>query len=88
MRPEIKPSYVALDPGASTERMPWSASCLDDELGVIKTIRTECLVRDDELSELNTSGFDSPDGCCEVADVYNVSGQSEPSATSAPRTYT
>ena len=57
-------------------------------LGMIGTIRTECLVRDYELSELNTSGFDRPGGCCEVAGgVYNVR-LSEPSVTSAPRTHT
>ena len=57
-------------------------------LGMIGTIRTECLVRDDELSELNTPGLDRSDGCGKVADSYNIRGQSEPSATSAPRTYT
>ena len=87
MRPEIWPSFVALDLGASTKRMPPSVSCLD-RLGIIETIRTECLVRDDELSELNTSRLDRSDGCGKVADIYNIRGQSEPSATSAPRTYT
>ena len=55
---------------------------------MIGTIRTECLVRDDELSELNTSGLDGSEGCGKVADIYNVRGQSESSATSSPRTYT
>ena len=63
MKPEIKPPDVALDPGASTGRMPLSVSCLA-RLGIIETTRTECLVRDDELSELNTSGLNRPDGCC------------------------
>ena len=57
-------------------------------LGMIGTIHTECLVRDYELSELNTSGLDRSDGCGKVADIYNIRGQSEPSETSAPRTYT